>query len=126
LVKPAPIYEYAPESAAPWIASRSLSSKAEARAAHGSPGGAKHRPDGAGVRGAVVLTCPAGKSVRCLSSPIFKNIPVFAGPKSPLELPPSRPTEGRFAIVTDAGRDAVDAAVSLTNGTQADGEVVWS
>ena len=23
---------------------------------------------------------------------------------------PSRPTEGRFAIVTDAGRDAVDAA----------------
>jgi hypothetical protein len=23
--------------------------------------------------------------------------------------PPSRPTEGRFAIVTDAGRDAVDA-----------------
>jgi len=36
------------------------------------------------------------------------------------------PTEGRFAIVTDAGRDAVDVAVSLTNGTQADGEVVWS
>ena len=55
-------------------------------------GGAKHRPDGAGVRGAVVLTCLTGKSVRCLSSPIFKNIPVFAGPKSPLELPPSRPT----------------------------------
>jgi hypothetical protein len=24
---------------------------------------------------------------------------------------PSRPTEGRIAIVTDAGRDAVDAAV---------------
>jgi len=24
-------------------------------------------------------------------------------------LPPSRPTEGRIAIVTDAGRDAVDA-----------------
>ena len=35
-------------------------------------------------------------------------------------------SEGRFAIVTDAGRDAVDAAVSLTNDTQADGEVVWS
>jgi hypothetical protein len=34
--------------------------------------------------------------------------------------------EGRFAIVTNAGRDAVDVAVSLTNGTQADGEVVWS
>jgi hypothetical protein len=39
---------------------------------------------------------------------------------------PSCPTEGRLAIVTDAGRDAVDVAVSLTNGTQADGEVVWS
>ena len=39
-------------------------------------------------------------------------------------IPP--PQEGRIAIVTDAGRDAVDVAVSLTNGTQADGEVVWS
>jgi hypothetical protein len=36
------------------------------------------------------------------------------------------PLEGRIAIVTDAGRDAVDVAVSLTNGTQADGEDVWS
>jgi hypothetical protein len=39
---------------------------------------------------------------------------------------PSRPTKGRLAIVTDAGRDAVDAAVLLTNSTKADGEVVWS
>jgi hypothetical protein len=39
---------------------------------------------------------------------------------------PSRPTEGRLAIVTDAGRDAVDVDVPLTNGTEADGEVVWS
>jgi hypothetical protein len=38
---------------------------------------------------------------------------------------PSR-SEGRFAIVTDAGRDAVDVAAPLTNGAQADGEVVWS
>jgi hypothetical protein len=38
----------------------------------------------------------------------------------------SCPTEGRIAIVTDAEQDAVDVAVSLTNGTQADGEVVWS
>jgi hypothetical protein len=36
------------------------------------------------------------------------------------------PIEGRFAIVTNAGWDAVDVAVSLTNGTEADGEVVWS
>jgi hypothetical protein len=35
------------------------------------------------------------------------------------------PNEGRFAIVTDVGRDAVDAAALLTNSAQADGEVVW-
>ena len=39
---------------------------------------------------------------------------------------PSRPTEGRLAIVTDAGRDAVDADALLTNGAEADGEGVWS
>src|SRR5713226_5542748 len=42
------------------------------------------------------------------------------------KLGPSRPTEGRLAIVTDAGRDAVDADALLTNGAEADGEVVWS
>jgi hypothetical protein len=36
------------------------------------------------------------------------------------------PLEGRIAIVTDAGRDAVDAEVPITNGTEADGEDVWS
>jgi hypothetical protein len=36
------------------------------------------------------------------------------------------PTEGRFAIVTNVGRDAVDALALLTNSAQADGEVVWS
>jgi hypothetical protein len=81
-------------------------------------GGAKHRPGGASACVAAVPICLTGKSVRCLSSPIFKNIPVFAGPKSPLELPPSRPTEGRFAIVTDAGRDAVDASALLTNSAR--------
>jgi hypothetical protein len=29
-------------------------------------------------------------------------------------------------IVTNAGRDAVDAEVPITNGADADGEVVWS
>jgi hypothetical protein len=38
----------------------------------------------------------------------------------------SRPTEGRLAIVTNAGRDAMDAAAPLTNGAEADGEVGWS
>jgi hypothetical protein len=36
------------------------------------------------------------------------------------------PTEGRHAIVTVAARDAVDADALLTNGAEADGEVVWS
>jgi hypothetical protein len=58
---------------------------------------------------ATELICPTGKSVNRLSSPICKNIPVGARPKSNPYLPPSRPTEGRLAIVTDAGRDAVDA-----------------
>lgn len=34
--------------------------------------------------------------------------------------------EGRFAIVTSAGWDAVDADVPWTNGAEAYGEVVWS
>jgi hypothetical protein len=34
--------------------------------------------------------------------------------------------QGRIAIVTDAGRDAVDVMAPLTNGAKADGEVVWS
>jgi hypothetical protein len=34
--------------------------------------------------------------------------------------------KGRIAIVTDAGRDAVDANVLLTSGTEADGKDVWS
>jgi hypothetical protein len=38
----------------------------------------------------------------------------------------SRPTRGALAIVTDAGRDAVDVDALLTNGAEADGEVVWS
>jgi len=41
-------------------------------------------------------------------------------------LPPSTPLEGRIAIVTDAGLDAMDAAALLTNSAKADGEVVWS
>jgi hypothetical protein len=48
-------------------------------------------------------------------------------PQISLYLPPSRPFgKGRFAIVTNAGRDAVDAEVSQTYGTKADGKAVWS
>jgi hypothetical protein len=36
------------------------------------------------------------------------------------------PTEGRFAIVTDVRRDAVDALATQDERRNADGEVVWS
>jgi hypothetical protein len=47
-------------------------------------------------------------------------------PKSAADSAPSRLTEGRLAIVTDARRDAVDADGALTKALEADGEVVWS
>jgi hypothetical protein len=40
--------------------------------------------------------------------------------------PRPAPTRGALAIVTNAGRDAMDADAPLTNGDEADGEVVWS
>jgi len=61
---------------------------------------------------------PSGKSPRSrqtLSSPFAKNILLSFLPKSPACLEPSRPSEGRLAIVTNAGRDAVDADALLTN-----------
>ena len=60
-----------------------------------------------------LVICPSGGLLTGLSSLISdfpKNISVPTHPKSHLELSPSRPTEGRIAIVTDAGWDAVDAA----------------
>src|SRR6476661_8659132 len=51
------------------------------------------------------------KSVKQIISEIQK-LSVARGPKSLLYPSLSRPTEGRFAIVINAGRDAVDAAAS--------------
>ena len=70
---------------------------------------------------------PDGLICENLSSPSCKNILIFRRPKSVVYLAavPFH-SEGRLAIVTDAGRDAVDAAARLTNGAEADGEVVWS
>jgi hypothetical protein len=43
------------------------------------------------------------------------------------KLAPSRLTEGRLAIVTDARRDAMDAGGAKDESAYpADGEVVWS
>ena len=56
-----------------------------------------------------------------------KIFPLPPSGKSPLQARPV-PTrqEGRSRSSRNAGRDAVDADVPLTNGTEADGEVVWS
>ena len=51
-----------------------------------------------------------------LSIPLCKNISLHARPKSNPYFPPSRPTEGRIAIVTNAGRDAVDAGGASDEG----------
>ena len=61
-----------------------------------------------------------------VQSPLAK---IFPFPSDPNHLHIPRrlvPSEGRLAIVTNAGRDAVDAEALLTNGAKADGEVVWS
>jgi hypothetical protein len=56
----------------------------------------------------------------------ISEISLAASPKSVVYRSPSCPQEGRLEIVTDAGQDAVDADAPLTNGADADGEVVWS
>ena len=57
---------------------------------------------------------------------IYRNLSLTPTPNQQyIDLVPSR-YEGRFAIVTSAGWDAVDADALLTNGADAYGEVVWS
>jgi hypothetical protein len=74
--------------------------------------------------------CPPGKSPQphnfSLSSPLRKNISVFQKCKSRYMICRPASLEGRFAIVTDARRDAVDAEVPITNGAEAYGKIVWS
>jgi hypothetical protein len=52
---------------------------------------------------------PDGQISKFLSSPLCKNISVFPKYKPGYMICRPVPLEGRFAIVTDAGRDAVDA-----------------
>jgi hypothetical protein len=77
-----------------------------------------------------VPVCPTGKSPgRFITPRVQPHLQKYSDfPKLQISLyaPPSRPTEGRFAIVTDAGRDAVDAEAPITNGVDADGKAVWS
>jgi hypothetical protein len=76
------------------------------------------------------LRCLTGKSSRQFTAlhvqPALKKYSGFPKSKITGIFPPSCPTEGRFAIVTDAGQDAVDVEAPITNGAEADGEVVWS
>jgi hypothetical protein len=74
-----------------------------------------------------LFDCPTGKSLNFVSSPLCKNFLLRARPKSAIHPQPSRLTEGRIAIVTDAGWDAVDAeGAADERACFADGEVVWS
>jgi hypothetical protein len=73
-----------------------------------------------------LLILPDGQISKFVSSPLCKNISVFPKCESGYMICRPVPLEGRFAIVTDAGRDAVDADAPITNGADADGEGVWS
>ncbi len=69
------------------------------------------------------IKCVSGKSK---SSPGAKNILIFRNSKSLVYSRRPVPFEGRFAVVADPGWEPVDAETPITNGAEADGEVVWS
>jgi len=70
---------------------------------------------------------PTGKSLKSLSNPLRKNISLTPSGKSVALICASHPYEGRFAIVTNARWDAVDAKrARRTKARDAYGEVVWS
>src|ERR1700730_3136966 len=85
-----------------------------------------------GVRRDDILIWPTGCLAICVSTPVSKNIPLRVLVDAALLIPPSHPSEGHIAIVTDAGRDAVDAAASGAQSARgrmtlaADGKAVWS
>ena len=54
------------------------------------------------------LICPTGCFPTVVSSPLSKNFSLYRQVETSLEPAPSAPPEGRIAIVTDAGSDAVD------------------
>jgi hypothetical protein len=56
------------------------------------------------------LICPTGCPANFVSSARAKNISLGGLVETDLLIPPSHPTRGALAIVTNAGRDAVDAA----------------
>jgi hypothetical protein len=91
-----------------------------------SPGANAQAPSAFALRRTGRLICPTGGRVMGLSSPLCKNIPLSPSGKSSLQARPVLSHRGALRNVTNAGRDAVDADALLTNGAEADGEVVWS
>jgi len=74
-----------------------------------------------------IANCPAGKSVDTVSSHVAKNIFLSLSGKSLLELPRLVPTQGAFRDRHGRWHGMRwTRLVLLTNGTEADGEVVWS
>ena len=72
------------------------------------------------------VICPSSSPRQLVSSPFSKIFLFTSDPNHLLISHRPVPHEGRLAIVTDAGRDAVDVNALLTNSAEADGEVVWS
>jgi hypothetical protein len=68
---------------------------------------------------------PDRRSGKSLSSPSAKTFPFSLDANHFIRAAVSSHQEGRLAIVTNAGRDAMDADLPLTNGTEADDEVAW-
>jgi hypothetical protein len=58
---------------------------------------------------------PVGQITKSCPAPFAKIFPLHTRGKSPAYFMGPVPTEGRFAIVTNVERDAVDADALLTN-----------
>ena len=65
------------------------------------------------------LVCPS-----CQSAASRRALPFSPNQSDHSRIPD--PQEGRFAIVTNVGWDAMDAIDQETNDFIADGEIVWS
>jgi hypothetical protein len=75
-------------------------------------GGRENEVRATAYQRAILLICPTGKSVSLLIFCLASFAKIFRFPRRAnhlYTLAPSRPTQGRLAIVTDAGRDAMDA-----------------
>src|ERR1700674_970338 len=79
------------------------------------------------------LICPDGQSAHACHAQIARRVilsqpdGIAVTPKSAADSTPSRLTKrGASRSSRTLRRDAVDAAVSLTSDTKADGKIVWS